>query len=248
VERSILKGRSRLAPRVAGEFLIIVVGVLVAFALEDWSSSRAERETQREYLEALAADVRQDSASWANLHLRSVPEALAILEAVAPIARGELPIPADTAAFIRDLSVSHIIPFLREGGPTYEELLATGSLRLIESSEVRSGLIAFYRLKAVARQRSDSNLSGFGDLVDSYLPAGIGRGDLFLGGSGRGPELLGEVFDVEEALLAVRTPEFRRALNRHLNYLGTMQTTYEGLFAAAVELIPMIDAAVAELE
>jgi hypothetical protein len=47
----------RTVGRVAGEFALIVVGVMVALAGDSWLEARSQQSLEREYLERIAADL-----------------------------------------------------------------------------------------------------------------------------------------------------------------------------------------------
>lgn len=47
-------------PRLAAEFLVIVVGVLVALGVDQWAQDRRDRSLEAEYLERLLEDLRYD--------------------------------------------------------------------------------------------------------------------------------------------------------------------------------------------
>ena len=46
-----------------GEFSIVLLGVLAAFAVENWNSDRKDRLLEIEYIEALLDDLRKDDLS-----------------------------------------------------------------------------------------------------------------------------------------------------------------------------------------
>jgi hypothetical protein len=237
-----------MAMRAFAEFVVIVIGVLVALGLENWANDQAARVAEVDYLQALVADIRTDSAVWTNIHRPVLARSKDILEGTIPIAAGARPIPDDTASFLRDVSGSPSRPFIIGTGPTYEELLATGSLRLIESAEVRSAIVGYYQEKRVAQLRSESSTSGLNGLVEGVLPRRMGGGgSLFLGSSPGGAELLGEVFSVDAALEAIVSTEFARAMGQELNYVAVIASTVDTLLERALGLIQLIDQEVERL-
>ena len=46
-----------------GEFAIVVLGVLAAFAVENWNSDRKDRQLEIEYIAAILEDLRKDDAA-----------------------------------------------------------------------------------------------------------------------------------------------------------------------------------------
>ena len=97
--------RARRTTRVLTEFAVIVVGVLVALGVDSWNEGRAERDMERSYLEALANDLRGDSALVVDTFLPALAQKDSALRLIAPIARGEEPVPTDTLGFLRLVSL-----------------------------------------------------------------------------------------------------------------------------------------------
>lgn len=56
-----------MLPRLTGEFVVIVVGVLFALAVDSWVSDASDRELAREYLQRLLEDVRYDLGKYTFL-------------------------------------------------------------------------------------------------------------------------------------------------------------------------------------
>ena len=90
------KRTSRVWARMIGEFTIIVVGVLVALALDQWASSRADRVTEAEYLTALVADLEADEEFLSGAAIPLMALADSALEEVGPVSRGEAAFPVDS--------------------------------------------------------------------------------------------------------------------------------------------------------
>jgi hypothetical protein len=57
------RSSTSLAPRLVAEFLVIVVGVLVALGVDSWAGDRADRVLEREYLHRLLDDVNSPSST-----------------------------------------------------------------------------------------------------------------------------------------------------------------------------------------
>lgn len=56
--------RRSILPRLAGEFLTIVVGVLVALGVDEWRESRAELRQEAEYYRSIVEDLDRDIAEY----------------------------------------------------------------------------------------------------------------------------------------------------------------------------------------
>ncbi|MGI9626428.1 MAG: hypothetical protein ACR2QM_06300 [Longimicrobiales bacterium] len=134
--------RSKTAARIAAEFSVIVVGVLVALAVDGWVQALDDSRLEREYLVRLEADLVLDSANIAAariesgraheglMHFRSLWEARATLDA--------------------DSIVTTYLGARTVGGEpvaaksTFEELKATGNLRLLTSTSVREAVLDYH--------------------------------------------------------------------------------------------------------
>lgn len=195
--------------RMAAEFLVIVVGVLVALAVDEWSSSVQERELEREYLQALAMDLGEDSTAYAAALAPNVEEALTALRTIVPVARGADAMPSDTVGFVRRMWESTFsVSQFEERRTTFEELLATGNLSLIRSAELRASIVSYYEQARLSTSRSERRRSAYGQLLRGYLP---------LSGEIDDPATRRRVF--ADVVQLIRSEEFLREANRHRAWL-----------------------------
>jgi hypothetical protein len=129
-------------PRLAGEFFVIVIGVLVALGVDSWVKDRTDRTLEREYLERLLDDAQYD--------IREI----AFIDSL-----GRVGLYAGTrltaSGGIDDLDGSLLVGLVLAAGAerqpdlsrgTYNELLSSGRIDLIQSSEVRVALAAYDRV------------------------------------------------------------------------------------------------------
>jgi len=216
-------GRAERVLRLGGEFIIIVAGVLMALAVDEWARESSDRTTEREYLEALVGDLDAEVEFLTAFPTGVLPLlelADSALAEVGPVARGTAPFPTDTIAFLRQVIASRrTIAIASAGKPTFEELISTGSLRLIRSASLRSKLIAYYSLATNIEARGHERDSGYATLVRSLLP------DDPVNGSNVDEAELRE-YGVRAAAQAVAAPAFVEALNRHTAYIDFLRPSY----------------------
>ena len=137
-------GPLRTARRALSEVLIIVAGVLIALAVDGWSTHRAEERTERTYLGSLLQDVELDltQIDSANAVIRRRQDrARAALEAV----RSELPV-VDTLRFVEDLNAAALLWTYEPQASTFEDLKSTGNLQLVRNVELRRALAEYYNV------------------------------------------------------------------------------------------------------
>jgi hypothetical protein len=136
------KERLRRGRSAIGEFLIIVVGVLVALGFESWRERARERDLEAEYAGRLIEDLDRLQGS-----LTRVIDAAGALDVAAAVALPFL----ETGETAREHAVvltalyqatRLVIPDMTP--IVYEELLATGRLGLIEDAQIRSQLGEYF--------------------------------------------------------------------------------------------------------
>jgi len=174
-----------------GEFAIIVVGVLVALAVDDLRQDFEDGRTEEHILHRLARDVERDLDDLDRVILRAerriwVAEAL-LREMRDPWAEAESPLPergawADPSRSAFDLPFDPVQRPLREfltwtefdlSEATYRELLQTGVIRVIRSDDLREEISRYY-FRAVDATRSDQrNGVAQEGILETLLRAGL---------------------------------------------------------------------------
>lgn len=135
--------------RLAAECLVIVIGVLVALAVDQWRTEVEEDRQLVSYLAGLEADLVADSASLAGDAIRAEQVAIGLEVLLAVV---EDPgVEYDEARIARALlELQWIVdPPIRSG--TWTDLVSSGNLRLLDDSALRQTLSAYYTYMARAR-------------------------------------------------------------------------------------------------
>lgn len=122
-----------------GETLVVVLGVLIALSLDGYWTDRQERDLELQYLDRIIMDVHAD-INYVDNTIRDLwIRKLQILDAIAPIVRGNKPVPENPETFLRNVALGGI------GGAssarwvtstTFDDLISTGNLRLICDAEI----------------------------------------------------------------------------------------------------------------
>ena len=153
--------------RAAAEFAIIVLGVLAAFAVDNWNQSRADAELESQYLVRLLAEVTADVemleltlrlAELKNNALRVVRGWRAETDEPKPLIDA-LRAPADNLGFN--------LPTLNTA--TIEDLTSTGRLSLIDDTDLRQAVLVYYRSMSSVRQRLEGRMTPFPGYLYSIL-------------------------------------------------------------------------------
>ena len=130
--------------RALAELTVIVVGILVALWVDALIQYRSDRNTETQYLESLAVDLRSDiteldSASvWTFRHGNAAEQVMAFLQGM------ESPPPPDT--LVKSIALAgwqYPPPFATL---TLDELRSTGNLQLIRNNALKRSIGAYYDL------------------------------------------------------------------------------------------------------
>jgi hypothetical protein len=131
------------AGRLAAEFTVIVIGVLVALAADGWYSDLQERDAVRQSLIGIERELVEDSAGLARESARASRQ-IAAAERIIQLVSDETASPAslDELSDLLD-EVSRSGPLVLTGG-SYESLKTSRGLDVIEDAELRGLLIRYY--------------------------------------------------------------------------------------------------------
>lgn len=216
--------------RAAGEFAVIVLGVLVALGVDGWNQGRKDSSLEGDYLQRLEEDVRADSTmqSWALTVLSEKAEAL---ELIAGFVDGGDLVPEVSGPLLKALAKDGTafgwgLPTLRS--VTFEDLTDTGNLNLLRDAQVRARIITYYknanhRLGRITRRQTDYPAYIFRIVPPMFLGAfpqtdPRAPGDLARRGETPTRQLSLSGRELTQLLGRLEAEEFRRALNAERNY------------------------------
>ncbi len=216
--------RQRMA-RLAAEFLIIVIGVLSALAVDQWRDDRKDRELARFYLAALEDDLRADSSAIAQAVERAeeVGQAAVALDQLVRSADA----PPDSLEFLLEVEWLLSAVNVRPNTATFEDMTGSGNSRLLRNPELRNRLQRYTNLVRSIREGITENARGVerNSLPPALLDPSISEGlRLRLQSQGDSREILPAVMDPAAVLQALRRDpgnvgEFLRRRQLHAAYV-----------------------------
>ena len=186
--------RRELAGRLAAEFAIIVLGVLVALGVDDWRSGQADLKRETYFLDSLIEDLEADlvdfQAAHANAQARIAAASFVISEIGArrPVAserqsigtstpfmpEPDAPTPQDLTAALQQLATVANFDFATG---THEEILSTGSFGLIRSESIRRGISQYYAFAANRSEADNRIREALFQYYEALRLAGLAPGD-----------------------------------------------------------------------
>ena len=225
-----------------GEVFVVIVGVLVALAIDQAWSDRLDRKLELEYLKGMRSAVQGDIEFNAGLRGPSIDRKLAAIEAVGPVVRGFEPIPDDIESFLRNIGMAAsggIAPSLTVSRGAFEELLSTGKFRLITNAQIRTALVQYYITQRAENQRLTARLTGYPEFVLGIYPGEL-RDEL--------DRQAMTSFNIDRALDAIMSDEFETLFNREHNLAIFMKSRQAYIVETAESLLEELDAQIEELE
>jgi len=219
VRRTRMLGSGSRLQWLFGETVVVVLGVLIALSLDDYWTDRQERALELQYVDRIIADVHADIEYVDNTIRDLWIRKLQILDTIAPVVRGNEPIPEDIELFLRNVALGGI------GGAsstrwvtstTFDDLRSTGNLRLIRDAELRRKIARYYDDFDTLYGRARDRQSGYANYVHSLLPAEL-REDMSSSAM--------QDFGIDRALERITSAEFQDLLNQEYNYTFFVQRT-----------------------
>ncbi len=194
------------------ETLVIVLGVLLALGLDDFWTARQERDLELQYLRRVQADVRADIDYIDQVVRERLDIKLQSLAVIAPIVRGQEPVPENVESFLRNVALGGLLGassthWVRD--TTFEDLKSTGNLRLIRNVDLRQKILRYYAAFDTLYGRSRDRRTGYAAYVHSLVPAEL-RDDMRLANM--------EEFGIDRAVTRFTSAEFQDLLNQEYNY------------------------------
>ena len=126
----------------SGEFLIVVLGVLSAFWVENWNSERLDLLLERQYMQSLLDDLNSDVESIDVALRRTDTHTSGIRIVLNSIERESLEVTpvhfAEAVAFLSRL----VFPV--QSHATIDDLMSTGNLRIIRNTALRTAIADYY--------------------------------------------------------------------------------------------------------
>lgn len=165
----------------AGETILIITGILIAFQIDGWKEQRANRADESYYMQRLAEDFAfngdeaQRNVSFSDFQRRNADLLISSMSSQLN--------PREQVEWLYALNHTWFLPHINYEDDTWIELQATGKLALISNRNLIREINAFYsmvaRTKSLEAEWGDFNLS-YRALVNEVIDDEF-RGELLRG-------------------------------------------------------------------
>lgn len=235
-----------------GEFVIVLLGVLAALAVDSWYTDRQESRLESVYVDALLEDLEKDRASI--LSSLDGAETFAMRGRTLLTAMDRQSIDVAPAEFIAAAATAAYLRFPTYTRSTISDLMSTGNLRLIKSDVVRA-LLSSYYTSAENRGQWNQNWREYqvhlGHMVPKFVPLHFRDAYEYqsAGGPPWAPTSLDATMDEAAGILARMSDlaDLRPAIENMVRVQGVHYTYHQIVLERLNELIDALNAYRAEL-
>ncbi|KPK65098.1 MAG: hypothetical protein AMS21_05645 [Gemmatimonas sp. SG8_38_2] len=161
--------RTTFWTRLIGEFLVIVVGVLVALGVDNWAGAASDRRLEREYLERLLEDVQSDLLQYDFVADVSAAGTAHVDSLLSPGLINEL----EPDRLVGAVFIAYRVRGPAPARPTFQELVSSGRIGLIRSRAVRTALVEYEEAIAQTEGYWEDVTSPLADWVRSRVPPSV---------------------------------------------------------------------------
>ena len=154
--------------KLVGEFILIVVGVLVALAVESALEDRTDDKLRDQYLTRLTLDLEADKRALEG-RIEFFTDVRRFSQDVLVWLDGEAPI--DQRVLLASFYAAEVWP-LTPNTSTYLDLHSTGNLRLLDDIDLRTKMSIYYN-KAVSTESGMNPSENYREWIRGVIPASI---------------------------------------------------------------------------
>jgi hypothetical protein len=157
------------------EFVIIVIGVMVALGADSWRQEREEQERLRDHLTAIVGEIDQNLFSVNIIRNEVIPVKQEQLEAVLALLHTAGPEDLDSHAFLRTLSGS-----ARSAKPwfshsRYDAVLSADGFRHLADPQLEAVIASLYSAPGALFSQVDQSRGDYAVKVSRLVPASMVR-------------------------------------------------------------------------
>lgn len=214
-----------------GEIILVVIGILIALSINSWHKGRIDKKSESKYLTDIKKEI-QNNSSILNFYINNrLPYKFEGLLSAKKYNEENVEI-IDTISFLNTVTKGGMITsglgILSRN--TYNELLSTGNFQLISKDSIKIKVKKYYW----GLDADDSNVETYKSDITKFTTG-------LRPYNSSNPEYISK-YDSKEMMIAFRTVEFRKIIDRELSYAYSLENKINGLVEEGLEIIELIDA------
>ena len=226
-----------------GELVIVVAGVLIALAVDQWNDGRLARIEERTIVERLISELNTDLAGLDSeaLALDSKESSLHRVRSI--LLDTDNPI-NDPEAFLRDIidGANYGWNQFAAQHTTFDELLGSGKFGLIQDAFLREGIASYYAFDTGRQRRIDARETQYPEI--SYWLVPRKNEGLFEDGFARSFEIEPDLSDVsiDRLLTDVRSSDLGTHVSAEINLARFVRNLSVRMRDICLDLIERLEA------
>lgn len=203
-----------------GEIILLVIGILIALNINNANETKKNNIREQEYLTSIKEEIKNDSLNLELGWFKNYAKKIHTLERTKRFILGTYT-PKDTTQFINDAGYGAIYSRASFNGTSkiYKELIGTGNLSLISSSDIRNQIIEYYDRQEFTINYANNirtEYATYMNSVKSYNPKSQDINRLEI------PRMLAMIKTEKCHSLINQELSFAYAINRHLEIEKTL--------------------------
>ena len=136
------------------ELIVIVAGILIALAINEWQTGRENRELEQEYIRRLIADM-ESNLFQAEYRIRWQQSIVENARRILPLAKSGTDPDLEPSHVVAAAYWASAITSPNWNAATHQELVSSGSYVILENPDLRGELLRFYEQTVPNRQMFD---------------------------------------------------------------------------------------------
>ena len=213
-----------------GEIILVVIGILIALSINSWNQGRIDKKSESKYLKDIKKEI-QNNNSILDFYIKNrLPYKIEGLLSAKKYSEENIEI-KDTIAFLNTVTKGGMITngLGKLSRNSYNELLSTGNFQLISKDSIKIKVKSYYW----GLDADDSNVKTYKSDITKFTTG-------LRPYNSSNPEYISK-YDSDEMMVAFRSVEFRKIIDRELSYAYSLENKINGLVEEGLEIIKLID-------
>ena len=124
------------------ELIVVVIGITIAFMMENWRQEEASREIEQKYLQSFRDDLQGDANTLDSVTVSIQNKIYLLRSFIGDIKKGE--VKQDRAEEVISDMLSNLSFFPKQA--TYESIKNSGGMNIISDYELKEAIVSYYSL------------------------------------------------------------------------------------------------------
>ena len=124
------------------ELIVVVIGITIAFMMENWRQEEASREIEQKYLQSFRDDLQGDANTLDSVTVSIQNKIYLLRSFIGDIKKGE--VKQDRAEEVISDMLSNLSFFPKQA--TYESIKNSGGMNIISDYELKESIVSYYSL------------------------------------------------------------------------------------------------------